>query len=77
MKIALKVSPIGRDCLDVAREQMLAAGWVSPAQLDSMSGQAHSEVDSACATAMREPPPDPNLEDWRVLATSSLAEGNQ
>jgi pyruvate dehydrogenase E1 component alpha subunit/2-oxoisovalerate dehydrogenase E1 component alpha subunit len=72
---ALKVSPIGRDCLDVARAQMLAAGWVTPGQLDSMRDQAQAEVDSAYATALREPLPDPGLEDWRVLATSSLAEG--
>jgi acetoin:2,6-dichlorophenolindophenol oxidoreductase subunit alpha len=72
---ALKVSPIGRDCLDVARAQMLAAGWATPGQLDSLREQAQAEVDSAYATALREPLPDPGLEDWRVLATSSLAEG--
>ncbi len=74
---ALKVSPIGRDCLDVAREQMLAAGWVTPAVLDSFREQAVSQVETACATALREPQPDPNLEDWCALSTRSLAEGNQ
>jgi pyruvate dehydrogenase E1 component alpha subunit/2-oxoisovalerate dehydrogenase E1 component alpha subunit len=74
---ALKVSPIGRDCLDVAREQALAAGWVTVSQLDSMREEAQSEVESACATALREPLPDPNLEDWQALATAALAEGNQ
>jgi pyruvate dehydrogenase E1 component alpha subunit/2-oxoisovalerate dehydrogenase E1 component alpha subunit len=74
---ALKISPIGRDCLEVAREQMLAEGWATQGQLDSMREQAQSEVEAACTTALREPQPDPNLEDWRVLATASLAEGNQ
>ena len=74
---ALKVSLIGRDCLDVAREQMLAAGWVTPALLESLRGQAVAQVETACSTALREPPPDPNLEDWCALSTRSLAEGNQ
>ena len=74
---ALKISPIGRDCVEVAREQLLAAGWITETQIDSLREQAQAEVESACATALREPLPDPNLEDWRTLATSSLAEGNQ
>ncbi|MEO6787805.1 MAG: thiamine pyrophosphate-dependent dehydrogenase E1 component subunit alpha [Chthoniobacteraceae bacterium] len=71
---ALKVSPIGRDCLDVARSQITAAGWMTPAQLDALREQLHTEVESAFATALREPLPDPNLEDWCALSTSSLAE---
>ena len=74
---ALKVSPIGRDCLEVGREQLISAGWITVAQIDSLREQAQAQVESACATALREPLPDPNLEDWRTLATSSLAEGNQ
>ena len=73
---ALKVSPIGRDCLDVARTQIGAAGWMTPSQIDALREQLQAEVESAFATALREPLPDPNLEDWRALATESLAEGN-
>ena len=73
---ALKVSPIGRDCLDVARTQIGAAGWMTPSQIDTLREQLQAEVESAFATALREPLPDPNLEDWRALATESLAEGN-
>ena len=73
---ALKVSPIGRDCLDVARTQITAAAWMTPAQLDALRDQLQAEVESAFATALREPLPDPNLEDWRALATESLTEGN-
>ena len=74
---ALKVSPIGRDCLDVACEQMLAAGWITPALLDTLRGQAVTQVETACSTALREPQPDPNLDDWCALSTQSLAEGTQ
>ena len=37
---ALKVSPIGRDCLDVAREQLIGHGWATAAQLDALRDQA-------------------------------------
>ena len=73
---ALKVSPIGRDCLDVARTQIGAAGWMTPSQIDALREQLQAEVESTFATALREPLPDPNLEDWRALSTESLAEGN-
>ena len=72
---ALKVSPIGRDCHDVARTQIGAAGWMTPSQIDALREQLQAEVESAFATALREPLPDPNLEDWRALSTTSLAEG--
>ena len=72
---ALKVSPIGRDCLDVARTQITDAGWMTAAQLDALREQLQAEVESAFATALREPLPDPNLEDWCALSTTSLVEG--
>ena len=77
MSHALKVSPIGRDSLDVAREQLTAAGWATPAQLDTMRDHAAAEVENACSTALREPLPDPNEEDWCALHTRRLAEGNE
>ncbi len=72
---ALKVSPIGRDCLEVARAQITAAAWMNAMQIDSLRDQLQAEVESAFATALREPLPDPNLEDWRALSTEALAEG--
>ena len=77
MSHALKVSPIGRDSLDVARDQLTAAGWATPAHLDAMRDQAAAEVEEACSTAIREPLPDPNAEDWCAISTRRLAEGNQ
>jgi len=75
MSHALKVSPIGRDCLDVAREQLMSSGWATSAQLDTLRDQASAEVENACSTALREPLPDPNQEDWCALHTRRLAEG--
>ncbi len=73
---ALKVSPIGRDCLDVARAQITAAEWMTASELDTLREQMQAEVEATFATALRDPLPDPNLEDWRALSTKSLAEGN-
>lgn len=72
---ALKLAPIGRDCLEVGREQLLAHGWSTATQLDAMREQAQAEVEKACGIALREPLPDPNQEEWCALHTRSLAEG--
>lgn len=74
---ALKVAPIGRDCLDVAREQLTASGHATLAQLDSMRDQAAAEVEHACGTALREALPNPSEEDWCALSTRRLSEGGQ
>jgi acetoin:2,6-dichlorophenolindophenol oxidoreductase subunit alpha len=72
---ALKHGPVGRDCLEVAREQMLAHGWVTPAQVEAIRKQAQAEVEEACRVALREPLPNPSDEDWSALHTRSLCEG--
>jgi acetoin:2,6-dichlorophenolindophenol oxidoreductase subunit alpha len=72
---ALKNSPIGRDCIQVGRDQLVAAGLSTEAQIDSMREQAQAEVEKACATAMGEPPPSPEEEEWCALSARTLAEG--
>ena len=74
---ALKVSPIGRDCLDVARAQITASGWLTAADLEALRERLHGEVEAAFATALREPAPDPSLEDWCALSTKALSEGHE
>ncbi len=75
MSHSLKVSPIGRDCLDVAREQLTASGWATVEELSEQREKTAAEVEDACAQALREPLPDPNQEDWCALHTRRLAEG--
>lgn len=71
----LKISPIGRDCLEVAKVQMISAGWITDSQLSSWREQIQAEVEDAFVAALHEPKPDPNLETWCALSTRSLAEG--
>jgi TPP-dependent pyruvate/acetoin dehydrogenase alpha subunit len=73
----LKTAPVGRDCLEVARAQMLAEGWITAADLDAMLTKAKAEVEAAYSTAVREAAPDPNTEDWSALSTRALVENMQ
>jgi TPP-dependent pyruvate/acetoin dehydrogenase alpha subunit len=74
---ALKNSPAGRDCLEVAREQMLATNWSTAAELDALRAQARGEVEEAYSVVLREPAPDPGTESWAALSTAGLVENMQ
>jgi TPP-dependent pyruvate/acetoin dehydrogenase alpha subunit len=73
----LKASPIGRDCLQVAREFLLEKKWASPATLDAWKRDAIRKIDDAVSTVQREAPPDGYQEEWCALASKHLAEGVQ
>jgi pyruvate dehydrogenase E1 component alpha subunit/2-oxoisovalerate dehydrogenase E1 component alpha subunit len=71
----LKIGPIGRDCMDVAREQLLGHGWMTATQIEAARDQAQAEVEGACGIALREPLPNPSEETWCALQTARLSEG--
>jgi len=73
---AHRSAPSGRDCYVFAREQIVAAGWMSGQQLDDIESQAARDVDAAVASAQQEAGPDPNLDSWAALSTAHLAEGH-
>lgn len=64
-----------RDCLKLAREQMLAMGWTTPRDLETMEADAYETVQTAVALAQRDPQPDAAKEDWLPLASGWLVEG--
>ena len=72
-----KDSPLGRDCLKVAREYLLGQGWVQPGLLDGWRDEAVREIEEAVAQAQREPAPDPFAEEWTALSTEHLIEGQE
>ncbi len=72
---ALRASAIGRDCLKVAEERMVADGWAEAAELTQWRDDALRQVEEAVATTAREAAPDPNDEDWCALASRHLCEG--
>jgi acetoin:2,6-dichlorophenolindophenol oxidoreductase subunit alpha len=71
---ALKNSPVGRDCLKVAEERLLARQWTTAAEMARWQQEVAQTVEEAVAQAQREPGPDPYKEDWCALASRLLAE---
>lgn len=72
---ALRDRPVGRDCLRVAEQHLLAERWADAATLAKWRDEATEQVEEAVATALREALPDPNEENWCALATPHLADG--
>ncbi|MFV1995981.1 MAG: thiamine pyrophosphate-dependent enzyme, partial [Verrucomicrobiales bacterium] len=68
-------SPLGRDCLAVARTQVLAHAYADETTLDEWDREMIAEVEKGVAIAQKEPGPDPYGEAWQALATSHLNEG--
>ena len=70
----LRESRLGLDCLKLAEQHLLREGWADEAALRNLDDQAQQQIDEAVATTLREPAPDPNVEDWCALATRHLSE---
>ena len=73
---ALKSSPLGRDCLNLAEEFLLRKKWTDAAHLAALRDELVHEIEAAVAQAQRDPAPDPFAEEWRAIATEKLSEGN-
>ena len=74
---SLKKSPLGRDCLKLAEEFLLAKNLADTAQLAVWRSEAIRDIEDAVAQAQREPLPDPFAEEWNALATKHLIEGHE
>lgn len=70
----LKASPIGRDCLRVAEQTLLANKWADAPALEAWRVEAVRRVAEAIAIVQREAPPDPYKENWCALASRHLVE---
>jgi len=70
----LKQSPIGRDCLKVAEEQLLQQCWADASAIEAWRRKAAQIVEETVATVQREPAPDPYQEDWGALSSVHLLE---
>lgn len=70
-----KKQPFGGDCLELARQHLLDAGYADQDQINQWSTDISTEVENATSTAQRESGPDPFQESWQVISTSRLIEG--
>lgn len=67
---ALKQSPLGRDCLEVAKVQMVEHGLASQEELEKWTEQAAALAQEAVAQAQQEAAPNPYQESWQALSHS-------
>ncbi len=72
----LRQSALGRDCLEVAREQLLDRHWATEAELESWRAESVAKVEDSVSKAQREAGPDPYKEDWYALSSKHLNEGH-
>jgi len=66
---SVKAGIYGRDCIDVAEQQLLEFQIMSAEEIASIRETAAIEVQAAVAQAQQEPVPDPYLEDWRAYSS--------
>lgn len=72
----IRDSGLGRDCLKLAEDQLLARHTATAVELAAWRADAIEKVERAVARVQHEAPPDPFAEDWRVLASAGLTEGH-
>jgi pyruvate dehydrogenase E1 component alpha subunit/2-oxoisovalerate dehydrogenase E1 component alpha subunit len=65
---ALKKSPLGRDCLEIALETLLEKGWITADEAAAWRVEVDREVEETSSKVLREPAPDPSEEDWNAFA---------
>ncbi len=73
----LRASSLGRDCLRAAEETLIAQGLADASTIELWKVDVQQQVDEAVATTLREPAPDPDMEDWAALSTRRLLEGGE
>lgn len=75
--LQLKNSPLGRDCLRAAEEELERRGWANPETVAAWRSEAALTIEQAVAQVQREPGPDPFREHWCALSSRHLSEGSK
>jgi len=73
---SVKAGHFGRDCIKVAREQILSEDWATEEFLSELEREVQQSVEDNVSQAQGEEAPDPSRDDWRAMATASLIEGD-
>jgi len=66
---ALKRTPLGRDCLERARQHLITQGLATPDELERWDREVTEEVQQAVATAQQDPAPEAAGELWHALSS--------
>jgi pyruvate dehydrogenase E1 component alpha subunit/2-oxoisovalerate dehydrogenase E1 component alpha subunit len=73
----LKSSPLGRDCLKLAEENVVRQQWADAGQIAVWRSETLHEIEEAVAQVQREPAPDPFSEQWHAIASEHLSETHE
>jgi len=73
--LEMRQSNLGRDCLSVGAEQLIAAGHATQLEINQWESELRESVQEAVATATQEAAPDARTEDWYALSTANMREG--
>lgn len=65
----------GGDCIALARARILAEGFATEATLTVIEDEVQEIVETTVSQAQSEEAPNPALDDWNALSTTSLIEG--
>lgn len=69
---ALKSSKLGRDSMEVGKQQLLDGGFADPAEVKQWELDAAVRVQEAVAIAQKEDGPDPYKDDWMAYSNHNL-----
>ena len=69
---ALKKSPLGKDCLVLAEQQVLSQSLSTEDEIAEWKAECSREIDAIVARVQREPAPDPADENWTALSDPSM-----
>ncbi|MFK7910244.1 MAG: thiamine pyrophosphate-dependent dehydrogenase E1 component subunit alpha [Akkermansiaceae bacterium] len=68
----LRESGLGRDSIQVGREQMIGHGYSTQDEIQAWENEAADTVQSAVAQAQKESAPDPYKDDWCAFSTPHI-----
>jgi pyruvate dehydrogenase E1 component alpha subunit/2-oxoisovalerate dehydrogenase E1 component alpha subunit len=66
---AIKRTPLGRDCLERARQHLVSHGLATPEELERWDREVTDEVQQAVATAQKDPAPEAAGERWCAFSS--------
>lgn len=72
----LKASLLGRDCLSLAESAILEKNLATAEEVATWRRDLEEEVETITSRVLREPPPDPDEEEWSAYASSAVAAGD-
>ncbi len=70
----LKGSHVGRDCVKAAAQWLVANQIATDADLAQWNVDVAAELEKAVDEILRDPAPDPTMENWNALATVAMRE---